>query len=176
MTYTAEEQWRSCPESCFSKDTTQKSALYIIHGFRYLQSNEKQLEKPWNENPAASNGLRLMLENSKEKWVLGKGYEKRKNICICIASLVAQLVKNPPAMWETWVWSLSWENSLEKGKATHSVFWTGEVHGLCSPWGCKRQWRIKEQSSKRSVLIWRYSEKSWIQIWTWRGKFVIIQR
>ena len=36
------------------------------------------------------------------------------------ASLVAQLVKNPPAMWETWVRSLGLEDSLEKGTATHS--------------------------------------------------------
>ena len=36
------------------------------------------------------------------------------------ASLVAQLVKNPPAMLETWVQSLGWEDPLEKGKATHS--------------------------------------------------------
>ena len=36
------------------------------------------------------------------------------------ASLVAQLVKNPPALWETWVQSLGWEDPLEKGKATHS--------------------------------------------------------
>ena len=36
------------------------------------------------------------------------------------AFLVAQLVKNPPAVWETWVRSLDWEDSLEKGKATHS--------------------------------------------------------
>ena len=41
-------------------------------------------------------------------------------------SLVAQLVKNLPAMWETWVRSLGWEDPLEKGKATQS-----------SPWGCK---------------------------------------
>ena len=34
--------------------------------------------------------------------------------------LVAQLVKNPPAMWETWVWSLSWEDLPEEGMATHS--------------------------------------------------------
>ena len=34
------------------------------------------------------------------------------------ASLVAQLVKNPPAMRETWVWSLDWEDPLEKGKTT----------------------------------------------------------
>ena len=34
-------------------------------------------------------------------------------------SLVAQLVKNPPAMQETWYWSLGWEDPMEKGKATH---------------------------------------------------------
>ena len=36
------------------------------------------------------------------------------------ASVVAQLVQNPPAMQETWVRSLDWEDPLEKGKATHS--------------------------------------------------------
>ena len=36
------------------------------------------------------------------------------------ASLVAQPVKNLPAMWETWVSSLGWEDLLEKRKATHS--------------------------------------------------------
>ena len=36
------------------------------------------------------------------------------------ASPVAQLVKNPPAMRETWVRSLGWEDNLEKGKTTHS--------------------------------------------------------
>ena len=36
------------------------------------------------------------------------------------ASLVAQLVKNPPTMRETWDRSLGWEDPLEKGKATHS--------------------------------------------------------
>ena len=36
------------------------------------------------------------------------------------ASLVAQLVKNLPAMRETWVLSLGWEDPLKKGNATHS--------------------------------------------------------
>ena len=36
------------------------------------------------------------------------------------ASLAAQLVKNPPAMQETWVQSLGWEDPLEQGKTTHS--------------------------------------------------------
>ena len=36
------------------------------------------------------------------------------------ASLIVQLVKNPPEMWETWVRSLGWKDTLEKEKATHS--------------------------------------------------------
>ena len=36
------------------------------------------------------------------------------------ASLMAQLIKNLPAMWETWVRSLGWEDPVEGGKATHS--------------------------------------------------------
>ena len=47
---------------------------------------------------------------------------------------MAQLVKNPPAMLETWVQSLGWEDPLEKGKATYCsilawrIPWT--VHGV----------------------------------------------
>ena len=53
-------------------------------------------------------------------------------------SLVAQLVKNPPTMRETWVQSLDWEDPLEKGKAAHSSIWPGEFHGLYSPW-CRKE-------------------------------------
>ena len=56
------------------------------------------------------------------------------------ASLVAQTVKNPPEMWETWVQSLGWEHPLEEGMATHSSIlawripmdkgaWQATVHG-----------------------------------------------
>ena len=51
------------------------------------------------------------------------------------ASLVSQLAKNRPAMQETWVQSLGWEDPLEKGKATHSsilawrIPWTVESMG-----------------------------------------------
>ena len=43
------------------------------------------------------------------------------------ASLVAQLVKNPPAIWETWVQSLGWEDPLKKGTATHSSILTWRI-------------------------------------------------
>ena len=45
------------------------------------------------------------------------------------ASLVAQLVKNPPAMWESWVRSLGWEDPLERGKAIHSGIMAWQI-----PW------------------------------------------
>jgi len=62
------------------------------------------------------------------------------NNCLILlrASLVAQLVKNPPAMWETWVRSLGWEDPLEKGKATHS-----------SILAKKMPWSVKSMRSQR---------------------------
>ena len=50
--------------------------------------------------------------------------------------------KHRPAMWETWVLSLNWENPLEKAMATTPVFLPGKSHGWrslvgYSPWGCK---------------------------------------
>ena len=46
------------------------------------------------------------------------------------ASFVAQLVKNPPAIWETCVRSLGWEDPLEKERLPTPVFWPGGFHGL----------------------------------------------
>ena len=61
------------------------------------------------------------------------------------AFLVAQMVKNPPAMQETWVHSLGWEDPLEEGIATHSSIlawripmdrgaWWPSVHGVPKSW------------------------------------------
>ena len=54
------------------------------------------------------------------------------------ASLVAQLVKDLPAMWETWVRSLGWEDLLEKAKATHSSILAWRIpwiiHGVAKSW------------------------------------------
>ena len=57
------------------------------------------------------------------------------------AFLVAQMAKNLPAVWETWVWFLDWEDPLEEGMATHSSIltwsipmdrgaWRTTVHGV----------------------------------------------
>ena len=58
--------------------------------------------------------------------ISGKETLKKKKTELIWASLITQLVKNPPAMQETW------EDPLEKGKATHSVFRPEEFHGLQS--------------------------------------------
>ena len=57
------------------------------------------------------------------------------------ASLVAQLVKNPPAMRETWVQSLGWEDLLEKGKATHSSILVWKI-----------PWTVQSMGSQRAGL------------------------
>ena len=46
---------------------------------------------------------------------------------------MAQIVKNLPAMWETWAQSLGWEDPLEKGMATHSIILTWRVPSTEDP-------------------------------------------
>ena len=59
-------------------------------------------------------------------------------LCPWRASLLAHLVKNQPAVWETWIRSLGWEDPLQKGMAAHSsilaweISWTREAGGLQS--------------------------------------------
>ena len=63
-------------------------------------------------------------------------------------SLMAQLVNNLPAMGETWVPSVGWDDFLEKGKAIPTpVFWPGEFHGQYRPWGHKES----EANQQRSL-------------------------
>ena len=70
-----------------------------------------------------------------------RGYKKN------IDTLVSQMIKNPPAMWETWVQGSipGWEDPLEEGMATHSSIlawrilmdrgaWQSIVHGVAKSW------------------------------------------
>ena len=72
--------------------------------------------------------------------------EPQQNSTYCYkvrASLVAQMVKNPPAMWETWIQSLGWEDPLEKERQPIPVCWPEEFRGLYSPWG-RKEWDTTE--------------------------------
>ena len=67
-------------------------------------------------------------------------------------SLVAQLVKNPPTMWETWVQSLGWEDPLDTGKATHSSVLAWRMPWLYSPWGFKESDTTEQLSLPLSLV------------------------
>ena len=62
------------------------------------------------------------------------------------------MIKNSPALRETWVWSLSWEDSLEEGMAIHSSILTWRIPmergaGTATrPWG-RKEWDMTEQLS-----------------------------
>ena len=68
-----------------------------------------------------------------------------RNLLILVreASLVAQMVKNLPAIWETWVLSLGWEDPLEEGMATHSRILTCRI-----PW-TEEPARLQSMGSQR---------------------------
>ncbi|MHA4878822.1 hypothetical protein, partial [Enterococcus faecium] len=64
-------------------------------------------------------------------------------LAVTLVLLVAQMVNNPPAVWETWVQFLDGEDPLEAGMTTHSsilaweIPWTEECGGLYNPRGHK---------------------------------------
>ena len=75
------------------------------------------------------------------------------------ASLVAQLVKNMPAMWEIWVQSLGWEDPLEKRKATHSSILARELICRVHHAKCWAGWsKAGIQITGRNVNNLRYAD------------------
>ena len=71
--------------------------------------------------------------------------------------MMAQMVKNPPAMQDTWVRSLGWEDPLEEGMATHSsiVAWRIPMDRVgYSPWG-----------RTESDMTERLSSSTWPRVW-----------
>ena len=99
-------------------------------------------------SPGEGNGYPLQysgLENSVDCIVLGITKSWTWLSDFLWASLLAQMVKNPPVMWETWVRSLGWKDPLEEGMATHSSIlawkipmdrgaWRATMHGVSKSW------------------------------------------
>ena len=71
------------------------------------------------------------------------------------ASLVAQLVKNPPAMWETWVWSLGWEDPLKKGDANHSSILAWRI-----PWTLQS---VGSQRGRHNWVTFTFTFYMWVE-------------
>ena len=68
-------------------------------------------------------------------------------------SLVAQLVKNPPAVWATWVQSLGWDDPMKKGKATHSSIQARRIQ-----WGHKELDTTEQLSLSPSYALLSISQ------------------
>ena len=78
------------------------------------------------------------------------------------AFLVAQLVKNPPAMQETWVGSLDWEDPLEKEKATHSNILAWRI-----------PWTVRSMGSQRIRHDWATFTSLHLELLCTQGKIHI---
>ena len=84
-------------------------------------------------------------------------------LALLMASLVAHLVKNPPAMWETWVWSLGWEDSPRE-KNGYPLQYSGlENSKDYIPFGCKMLDMTKQLSlhstTEHHSQAWRHNEE-----------------
>ena len=117
--------------------------LKEVHYFHYLQHS-------WGF-PDNSVGKESTCNAGDPRLIPGSGRPTGKGIDYPLqyywASMVAQLVKNLPAMWEIWVQSLGWADHLKKGKTIHSsilawrIPWT-----IYSPWGHKEPDRTERLS------------------------------
>ena len=80
-----------------------------------------------------------------------KSTNKLKLIFLFLASLVAQMVKRPPAMWETWVQSLGWEGNLEREMARYSSTLAWKI-----PW-TEEPGKLQSMGSQRVTQDWATS-------------------
>ena len=90
------------------------------------------------------------------------------------ASFVVQLVKDPPAMWQTWVQSMGWEDTLEKGTATHSSILAWRIPWTIVPWGRKESDTTEQLSlcfTTRPLTTGNEAgtgvEGAWGRMWSW---------
>ena len=123
------QDWKSCLHSNPNERQCQR-ILKLPHNCSHLTGS-----------PHSSVGKESTCNAGDPSSIPGLGRSAGKGIGYPLqyswASLVTQLVKNQPAMWETWVQSLSWEEPWRRERLPTPVFWPGEFHGLYSPWGHK---------------------------------------
>ena len=88
-----------------------------------MQTGIYRMEKKQGPDVSTANYIQYPVINH-----YGKEYKKECiYLCITGTSLMAQMVKNLPAMWETWVRPLNWEGPLEEGMAGHSSILTWRI-------------------------------------------------
>ena len=99
-----------------------KRASFFVVSSRKSRGGKRSLDI--RDFPDSSVGKESACNAGDPGSILGSGRSAGEGIGYPLqyscASLVVELVKNPPSMQETWVQSLGWEDTLEKGTATHS--------------------------------------------------------
>ena len=120
----------------------------------------KELPRPWHFNAKIRKSPRKTRMVGPHTFILVRGSLRIPNsgapvtrhwvgdLALLWASLVAQMEKNPPAMWETWIWSLGWEDLLEEGMATHSSILSWRI-----PW-TEEPGRLQSMGSQRVRHNW----------------------
>ena len=102
---------------------------------------------------------RLLLHSRHSMFLLYGTYCFSKcavfSVVSCLWALVAQIVKNLPAVWETWVRSLGGEDSLEEGVATHSSILAWRIPWIEEPGGLDTTERV---STAQSILLSRHPQ------------------
>ena len=107
-----------------------------------LKQLKKNTKKRPKGNPHSSVGKESACDAGDAGSIPGSGRSAGEGIGYPLqnswVSLVAQLVKNPPAIRETWVRPLGWQDPLEKGKATHSSILAWRIPGTIQSLGLQR--------------------------------------
>ena len=112
---------------CEMSSLPEGGRLRVFYGFRFQITVD-------------SHGNHILEKGNKVLWF-------RLKLKMYWASLVPQMVKNLPAMQETWVWSLGWEDPLEEGVAIHSGILAWRIPCTEEPGGqqSRELWRIRHQ-------------------------------
>ena len=84
---------------------------------------------------------------------------------------MAQLVKNLPAMWDTWIQSLGWEDPLEKGKVTHSL-WTKLMEVMEFQLSYFKSWKMMLWKCLHSICQQIWKTQQWP--WDWKMSVFIL--
>ena len=116
---------------------------------------------PRTEEPARLQSM--LLQRVRHDWATKHTHTHTE--CLCRASLVAQIVKNLPAMQETWFWSLGQEDPWKKGMEPTPVFLHGEFHGQRSLAGCSPWSRKESDMTERLTLSLSFIHSACALIW-----------
>ena len=149
---------------------------FLLKPGRFQQT--KKFEKHWIE-PSLKKipyGRACQNFNKLIDWIFKRRVLYFSNLLR--ASLVAQLVKNPLAMWEPWVWSLGQEDPLKKGKATHSsiLAWRipwNTVHGIAKNQTWLSDFHRPYNLSISIIVSHLYPKDIWMRNkYTWNWKYI----